>query len=84
VPLARGGDDPDDLELPRGRLLVDADQGAAAVWLHEEEVPRFGAAVYRTHQHARWHDGSVHAWAGRSKRTGGGEGSSGLRFDILE
>jgi hypothetical protein len=53
-------------------------------WLHEEEVPRSGAAVVRTRQLARWHDGSIRAWTGRRKRTGGGEGSSGLRFDYVE
>jgi hypothetical protein len=81
VPLARG-DDAGKPELPLGRLLADA--GADDLWLHEEEVPRAGAAVSRTQQHARWHDGSIHIWTGRSKRTGGGEGSSGLRFDSLE
>jgi hypothetical protein len=84
VPLARGGDDEEDLELPQGRLFTDAGREPDAAWLYEEEVPRAGAAVSRRHQHARWHDGSVHVWTGREKRTGGGEGSSGLRFDVLE
>jgi hypothetical protein len=85
APLARGGDDEDELELPLGRLFAPAaGDGESAAWVHEEEVPRAGAAVSRGHQHARWHDGSVQLWTGRNKRTGGGEGSSGLRFDVLE
>jgi hypothetical protein len=47
-------------------------------------VPRAGAAVVRTNEHARWHDGSVHTWTSRHTTTGGGEGSSGLRFDAVE
>jgi hypothetical protein len=55
-----------------------------AVWLHEEEVPRAGAQVVRTRQHARGHDGSVHVWTGRRKLSGRGEGASGLRFDTVD
>lgn len=52
--------------------------------LYEEEVPRAGALVARIYQYTRWIDGSTHLWIGRQKRTGKGEGSSGLRFDIIE
>jgi hypothetical protein len=83
VPLARV-DEPTIPELPHGVVLADEAGVAGDVWLFEEEVPRAGAVVERRHQHARWHDGSVHTWTGRSKRTGGGEGSSGLRFDVVE
>ena len=84
VPVARGADAATRrVELPLGRLLADALPFADGLWLHEEEVPRAGATVERIPQRARWHDGSVHVWTGRAKRTGGGEGSSGLRFDFL-
>ena len=84
VPVARGADVTDHrAEFPQGRLLADAAPLADGLWLHEEEVPRAGADVARIAKHARWHDGSVHRWTGRTKRTGGGEGSSGLRFDFL-
>ena len=53
-------------------------------FIHEEEVPRAGAHVLTTFQRARWHDGSVCVWLGNRKRTGRGEGSSGLRFDQIE
>ncbi|MBN1274412.1 MAG: hypothetical protein JXB26_19290 [Candidatus Aminicenantes bacterium] len=53
-------------------------------FIHEEEVPRAGAYVSRTFQRARWYDGKVCVWLGRRKRTGRGEGSSGLRFDHID
>ncbi len=64
---------------PEGSLLSSDDP-----WLNEEEVPRSGVQVIRTWQHGRWHDGSRHVWQARRKLTGGGEGSSGLRFDHVE
>jgi hypothetical protein len=83
VPLERGDDAAD--AKPLGLLLRSArSDEPGSLWLREEEVPRSGAAVIRTHQLARWHDGSIRAWTGRRKRTGGGEGSSGLRFDYVE
>jgi hypothetical protein len=54
------------------------------VVLHEEEVPRSGVSLLRTHQLVRWHDGSAHRWIGRRKLPGGGEAASGLRFDYVE
>jgi hypothetical protein len=65
---------------PQGRVL---EPGRELV-LHDEEVPREGARVTRAYQYARWIDGSTHLWVGRRKQPGRGEGSSGLRFDILE
>ncbi len=64
---------------PTGTLLPAEDR-----WLHEEEVPRSGVQVDRTWQYARWHDGSRHVWQARRRRTGRGEGDSGLRFDQVE
>jgi hypothetical protein len=52
--------------------------------IYNEEVPRAGARVTRAYQYARWIDGSTHLWIGRRKQPGRGEGSSGLRFDIIE
>ena len=49
--------------------------------LAEEEVPRDGAVVTRRYQLARTPDGGTALWIGRRKRTGEGEGWSGLRFD---
>ena len=64
---------------PRGRILVDDDP----LRLEEEEVPRSGTDVVRTFQLARWIDGRYLLWSGRHRLTGGGEGSSGLRFDSV-
>ncbi len=52
--------------------------------IEEEEVPREGIQVMRSFQRARWYDGKTICWLGRKKRTGRGEGSSGLLFDALK
>jgi hypothetical protein len=62
---------------PQGHLLT------PETWLHEEEVPREGAAVTRRPVLARWFDGSTHAWTRREKNPGSGESSSGLAFDTV-
>ncbi len=65
---------------PQGRIL----HPGHPLVLHDEEVPREGARVTRAYQYARWIDGSTHLWVGRRKEAGRGEGSSGLRFDVLD
>jgi hypothetical protein len=52
--------------------------------IFEEEIPREGARVTRCYQYARWFDNSPLLWIGRRKTVGRGEGSSGLRFDVVE
>jgi hypothetical protein len=52
--------------------------------LFDEEVPRAGARVTGSYQHARWIDGSTHVWRGRRKEPGRGEGASGLRYDVVD
>jgi hypothetical protein len=52
--------------------------------LFDEEVPRAGARVTASYQHARWIDGSTHVWRGRRKEPGRGEGASGLRYDVVD
>ncbi len=52
--------------------------------IKEEEVPRAGVVVTRSFQRSRWIDGSTYLWIGRRKSVGRGEGSSGLRFDIIQ
>lgn len=51
--------------------------------IFEEEVPKAGIQVMATFQRARWYDGKIFNWYGRRKRTGRGQGSSGLRFDTI-
>jgi hypothetical protein len=68
--------------LPVGRLLRPTRLGGAAYRIREEEVPRAGTRISRVVCRARWHDGSTHVWVQRLRVIGGGEGSSGLRFDL--
>ena len=85
------------VRLKRGRLLASTEGGTTLpapvgrilepgtpLSLFEEEVPRAGARITRAWQLARWTDGSTHLWVGRRKQPGRGEGSSGLRFDVME
>jgi len=65
----------DHTSASNGRLIT------PGLWLHEEEVPRDGAAVQRRPMLARWFDGSWHSWVRREKGPGTGESSSGLAFD---
>jgi len=65
---------------PKGRIL----EPNRALSLFEEEVSRAGVRITRAYQYARWIDGSTHLWIARRKQLGRGEGSSGLRFDIVE
>lgn len=62
---------------PEGRLLDERQ------WIFEEEVPRAGAVVDRIWKYGRWHNGRSYLWTARRKRTGRGEGSSGLRLDAI-
>lgn len=54
------------------------------LWLQEDAVPRAGVKVQLTKQRVRWFDGETHMWLGRKAVVGRGEGSSGLRFDVIE
>jgi hypothetical protein len=73
-----------ELTHPQGVLLLsepDANRQMDRLRLFEEEVPRDGAVVTRRYQLARTPSGGTLVWIGRRKRTGEGEGWSGLRFD---
>ncbi len=56
----------------------------APYFVHEEEVPRAGVRVDGGYRRARWYDGATFVWYAHSKRSGRGEGGSGLRFDTLD
>jgi len=72
---------------PRTQLLRiginQADSQDTPYFLNEEEIPRSGVFVSGTFQRTRWYNGKVVTWYGRRKKTGRGEGSSGLRFDLV-
>jgi hypothetical protein len=65
---------------PRTTLLR---QPRPPYFVYEEEVPRAGTQVSQAYRRTRWYGGAVVTWLGVRKRTGRGEGSSGLRFDGL-
>jgi len=68
---------------PRGSLLNEND-GNGRLWVFEEEVPREGTRVDRVHRYSRWQAGRCALWTARRRQTGRGEGSSGLRFDVVD
>jgi hypothetical protein len=68
---------------PKGRLLRSSDSGGR-LWLFEEEIPREGTRVDRLYRYARWQDGRTSMWTARRRFVGRGEGSSGLKFDVLD
>ena len=71
---------------PRGTLLrLDPNAAVDTDYLRiaEEEVPRDGIELKRAFNYARDAQGRALLWIGRSKTTGRGEGSSGLRFDVI-
>lgn len=63
--------------------LNDNDTQATSYDIFEEEVPKAGIQVIANFQRARWYGGKTFVWLGRRKRTGRGQGSSGLRFDRI-
>jgi hypothetical protein len=76
-----------DLAHPRGILLradPALDPADDLLRLAEEEVPRSGVVVRRLMQLARTPGGGTVLWLGRDKRSGRGEGSSGMRFDAAD
>lgn len=76
------GLDAEHLPRPMGRVLVPSDR--PDLRLYEEELPGSGREIERRYQYTRWTDGSAHLWAGRRARSGRGDISSRLRFDVLE
>jgi hypothetical protein len=71
-------DDQDPSVRPRGRFLA-----LGGPTIADGDVPCEGLRLSRERVLARWSDGSTLAWARRLKRVGRGEGSSGLRFDVI-
>ena len=72
-----------DPSTQQGRLLAEL-VAAAHGRLYDEEVPRAGVVIERKWQYSRWYQGSIHAWIAREKRTGRGEGTSGLVSDVVQ
>jgi hypothetical protein len=68
---------------PRTSLLREGIDAALPYFLFEEEVPRAGARVTQAFRRTRAGDGRVITWLATQKRTGRGESSSGLAFDLI-
>jgi hypothetical protein len=81
TPLAVPSGDTFEPAKPEGTLLRSPD--GQPLWIFEEEVPRAGATVDRIWKYGRWYDGRTFLWTARRKRAGRGEGSGGLRFDVI-
>jgi hypothetical protein len=77
-------DGPPGFIAAQGNILQPDVTSESGLRVFEEEIPREGIRVTRHYQMTRWHDGSTHLWIGRRKKVGRGEGSSGLRFDVLK
>lgn len=70
---------------PRTRLMREGLEAMPAepYYIAEEEVERAGTVIETKWQRCRWRDGSVVLWQGHHRKTGRGEGSSGLAFDAV-
>lgn len=68
---------------PRTTLLREGLAENKPYRIHEEEVSRAGTHVLQKYQRTRWNDGRVFTWLGVERRTGRGEGHSGLAFDRI-
>jgi IPT/TIG domain-containing protein len=66
---------------PQGELLR---HDAPTVRVHDHVVGREGVRLLREWQYGRGPDGRTHLWRTRRRDVGRGEGSSGLRFDVVE
>jgi hypothetical protein len=75
--LARGSLAADPSARPLGTLIGEIDT------IREELLPSEGLTVLRRWHYARWTDGSVHAWIGRSVTFGAQEPDSKLAVDRL-
>lgn len=75
---------PDKVKPVTGFIREGLDQPVPEKFLlAEEEVSRAGTRLESRWQRCRWVDGTVVTWLGYRRRTGRGEGSSGLAFDQL-
>jgi len=65
---------------PNSRLLNEIPK---KYYVDESIIPRTGIIYTEQFQRTTWFTGREFLWIGRKKRIGTGEGSSGLRFDVI-
>ncbi len=80
--MLRNTDDEAATAIPAMSRLLEL-EGDPLLWLEEATVLRAGLRYLLTAQRVRWVDGKTYVWLGRKVLAGRGEGSSGLRFDVL-
>jgi len=79
--MPKMGVPPRDVIRARGAVLNEVQP---RYYVDEAEVPYAGTIVRRTWQRTRWYGGRTFVWIGRTRETGRGQGSSNLRFDLIE
>jgi hypothetical protein len=67
----------------RTTLLRHGFDAGKQYFINEEEVPQAGTRLSVSFNRTRWRGGRVVVWLSAKRGTGRGEGSSGLRFDLL-
>ena len=80
--MLRNTDDEEPTSIPAFSRLLDDDTDPL-LWIDENAIGRDGLRLLLTKQRVRWIGGKTFVWLGRKVLTGKGEGSSGLRFDII-
>jgi hypothetical protein len=81
--MLRNTADEQPLPIPAMSRLLSLAAPDPILWLEEAAVRRTGTRVLLTAQRTRWVDGKTYVWLGRKVLAGRGEGSSGLKFDVL-
>jgi tetratricopeptide (TPR) repeat protein len=73
--------------VTRLESYVPLSQGLAEIAANQhlrQDRPELAVQIARKAAEIRPSDALTHLWLGRRKQPGGGEGSSGLQFDIIE
>jgi hypothetical protein len=78
IPNPAGNLDP---VYARGQLL---EPERSPYYVHQEAIPRAGVLASRSIRRTRWVNGDTVVWEARRVKSGRGEGSSGLAFDLVE
>lgn len=80
--MLRNTDDEEPTSIPAFTNLLD-NEADPLLWIDENTIGREGLRLLLTKQRVRWINGKTYVWLGRKVLIGRGEGSSGLRFDVI-
>jgi hypothetical protein len=81
--MLRNTEDEEPTSIPAFSRLLDDDKDPL-LWIDENAIGRDGLRLILTRQRVRWINGKTFVWLGRKVLIGRGEGSSGLRFDVIK